>query len=127
MNPSHLFYFTSDRRKLILSSILKNDTKSVGERGGEERTEREARCGRHWEIVSGWQAPPQSHCAYTSLSVSRLVFLTRRGVKNENEAGVFTRVVLYSLYFKILLLISQQMALSGYERSVRPIFVSNSY
>lgn len=85
MNLCNLLHFGSDLRKLILSSILKDDTESMGERGG-RREQRGADCGRVWrhrEIVSGWQAPPHSHCAYSSLSVSLLVFLTRGGVKRE--------------------------------------------
>lgn len=73
----------------------------------EERTEREddsGSVGRHSEIVSGWQAPPQSHCAYSSLSVSPLVFLTRRGVKREirKKVVLLSHVFLRTLHFKSL-------------------------
>lgn len=40
MNLSNLLYFGSDQGKLILSSILKNDTESMGEREG-RREQRE--------------------------------------------------------------------------------------
>lgn len=39
------------------------------------------------ETGSGWHAPPPSHCAYSSLSVSLLVFLTRNGVKERWDRG----------------------------------------
>ena len=41
--------------------------------------------GRSDEIVSGWQALPQAHCVYISLSVRLLVFLTRKRVTGDME------------------------------------------
>lgn len=73
MNPSLLLY----ERKRTLSSIPKSGSESMCERGEEDRR------GRSECDGSGRNTPPPAHCAWSSSSVSLLVFLTRNRVKRE--------------------------------------------
>lgn len=81
MNPSRRFYFGADEKE-INAVIHPEEWQRIRVREG-RRTEEEDPSVQGAGDGSGRRTPPPAHCAYSSLSVSLLVFLTGKGVKRK--------------------------------------------